>query len=59
MVRIELCRTLQMLSGAPHGCTEAIMLANGFTAELLSAWCDGRSRRPRRGSCMPATGRSR
>jgi hypothetical protein len=27
-------RALQLLAG-PHGCTEAIMLAHGFTAELL------------------------
>ena len=28
-------RALQLLAGSPHGCTEAIMLAHGFTAELL------------------------
>jgi hypothetical protein len=24
-----------MLAGSPHGCTEAIMLAHGFTDEIL------------------------
>jgi hypothetical protein len=28
-------RALQLLAGSPHGCAEAIMLAHGFTAELL------------------------
>jgi hypothetical protein len=28
-------RALSLLAGSPHGCTEAIMLAHGFTAELL------------------------
>jgi hypothetical protein len=28
-------RALQLLAGSPHGCTEAIMLAHGFTAETL------------------------
>jgi hypothetical protein len=28
-------RGLRLLAGSPHGCTEAIMLAHGFTAELL------------------------
>jgi hypothetical protein len=28
-------RALRLLAGSPHGCTEAIMLAYGFTAELL------------------------
>jgi hypothetical protein len=28
-------RALRLLAGSPHGCTEAIMLAHGFTAELL------------------------
>ena len=31
----ELNRALRLLAGSPHGCTEAIMLAHGFTAELL------------------------
>jgi hypothetical protein len=28
-------RALQMLAGSPHGCTEAIMLAHGFTDQIL------------------------
>jgi hypothetical protein len=28
-------RALRLLAGSPHGCTEAIMLAHGFTAEIL------------------------
>jgi hypothetical protein len=32
----ELNRALRLLAGSPHGCTEAIMLAHGFTAELLA-----------------------
>jgi hypothetical protein len=31
----EQCRALRLLAGSPHGCTEAIMLAHGFTTELL------------------------
>ena len=30
-------RALRLLAGGPHGCTEAIMLAHGFKAELLAA----------------------
>jgi hypothetical protein len=26
---------LRLLAGSPHGCTEAIMLAHGFTVETL------------------------
>ena len=28
-------RALRLLAGSPHGCTEAIMLAHGFTVETL------------------------
>ena len=28
-------RALELLAAAPDGCTEALMFANGFTAELL------------------------
>ena len=28
-------RALRMLAGSPLGCTEAIMLAHGFTVEIL------------------------
>jgi hypothetical protein len=28
-------RALRLLAGSPHGCTEAIMLAHGFTVEIL------------------------
>ena len=28
-------RALEFLAAAPDGCTEALMFANGFTAELL------------------------
>jgi len=31
----ELNRALRMLAGSPLGCTEAIMLAHGFTVETL------------------------
>jgi hypothetical protein len=31
----ELNRALRLLAGSPHGCTEAIMLAHGFTDEIL------------------------
>jgi hypothetical protein len=31
----EQCRALRLLAGSPHGCTEAIMLAHGFTTEIL------------------------
>jgi hypothetical protein len=40
---------LRLLAGSPHGCTEAIMLARGFTTELLETSCATGSRRPRRG----------
>jgi hypothetical protein len=31
----ELNRALRVLAGAPNGCTEAIMLAHGFSTDLL------------------------
>jgi hypothetical protein len=31
----ERLRALRLLAGSPLGCTEAIMLAHGFTTELL------------------------
>ena len=30
-------RALRLLAGSPLGCTEAIMLAHGFTNEMLEA----------------------
>jgi hypothetical protein len=53
----ELNRALRLLAGSPHGCTEAIMLAHGFTAELLVDLMRDATAAP--GSCMPASGRSR
>jgi hypothetical protein len=38
MVRVALRRALRLLAGAPHGCTEAMMLAHGFTVEVLRRW---------------------
>jgi hypothetical protein len=35
MVRVARRRPLQLLAGSPHGATEAIMLAHGFTVETL------------------------
>jgi hypothetical protein len=32
-------RTLELLAGSPDGCTEALMLAHGFTVELLVELC--------------------
>jgi hypothetical protein len=29
-------RALRVLAGSPPGCTEAVMLAHGFTSELLN-----------------------
>jgi hypothetical protein len=29
------CRALELLAASPEGCTEALMFANGFSAELL------------------------
>ena len=46
-------RALRLLAGSPHGCTEAILLAHGFTAELLADLL----RNDRAG--QPASGRSR
>jgi hypothetical protein len=34
-LRAESRRALQLLVGSPTGCTEALMLAHGFSAELL------------------------
>ena len=36
MVSAEQRRALQILAGARNGVTEALMLANGFTAELMA-----------------------
>jgi hypothetical protein len=35
-ISAEQRRALRLLAGSPHGCTEAIMLAHGFKAELLA-----------------------
>ena len=32
-------RALELLAASPDGCTEAIMLAHGFTVELLVDLC--------------------
>jgi len=32
----EQCRALKLLAGNPRGCTEAILLAHGFTVALLA-----------------------
>jgi hypothetical protein len=32
-------RALELLAASPDGCTEAIMLAHGFTVELLVELC--------------------
>jgi hypothetical protein len=32
-------RALELLAASPDGCTEALMFANGFTAELLVDLC--------------------
>jgi hypothetical protein len=32
-------RALELLAASPEGCTEALMFANGFTAELLIELC--------------------
>jgi hypothetical protein len=29
-------RALRLLAGSPHGCTEAILFAHGFTTEMLT-----------------------
>jgi hypothetical protein len=29
-------RAFRLLAGSPHGCTEAILLAHGFTTEMLT-----------------------
>ncbi len=34
-------RALQVLAASPHGCTEALMLAHGFTLDLLAALVSG------------------
>jgi hypothetical protein len=34
-LRADQRRALRVLAGSPHGCTEAIMLAHGFTVETL------------------------
>jgi hypothetical protein len=35
MVSVALSPRAPMLAGSPHGCTEAIILAHGFTVETL------------------------
>jgi hypothetical protein len=47
-------RALELLAASPEGCTEALMFANGFTAELLSSWC-GLGSRLRTPSAWPPT----
>jgi hypothetical protein len=60
MVRVALRRTLRLLAGSPHGCTEAIMLAHGFMAELLEDLVrDGLATAAPGILYMPASGRSR
>jgi hypothetical protein len=36
-VGVELQRALRVLAGSPLGCTEAILLAHGFTVETLGS----------------------
>src|SRR5215467_10985947 len=45
-------RALELLAASPEGCTEALMFANGFTAELLVELATGRLhvRRAKNGS---------
>src|SRR5262249_32409729 len=39
-------RALELLAASPDGCTEALMFANGFTAELLIELCAPGPRTP-------------
>jgi hypothetical protein len=47
-------RALELLAASPEGCTEALMFANGFTAELLIELVRAGSR-PRTPSAWPPT----
>jgi hypothetical protein len=58
MVRIALRRTLRLLAGSPHDCSEAIMLARGFTDELLIDPVRDKLATAATG-IMPASGRTR
>jgi hypothetical protein len=37
--RPDRCRALELLAASPDGCTEAVLLAHGFTVELLVDLC--------------------
>jgi hypothetical protein len=50
---------LSLLAGLSHGCTEAILLAHGFTIEMLIVLVRAGSPPRRRRSCMLAAVRSR
>jgi hypothetical protein len=52
-------RALRLLAGSPLGVTEAIMLAHGFTIEMLVDLVHEGRRRRRPRPCMLASGRSR
>ena len=56
---VEQNRALRMLVGSSHDCTEAIMLAHGFTVETLGSLVLDGLATATPGSCMPARGRSR
>jgi hypothetical protein len=52
-------RALGLLASSSHGCTEAILLAHGFTIEMLIVLVRDGLRPRRRRSCMLATVRWR
>jgi hypothetical protein len=58
MARIALRRTLRLRAGSPHDCSEAIMLAHGFTDEWLVDPVRDRLATAAPG-IMPASGRTR
>jgi hypothetical protein len=54
-------RPLRLLARSPDGCTEAMLMANGFGAEVLGGFCSRALRPQLKRSSTPAgadTGRS-
>jgi len=52
-------RVLRLLAKAPNGCTESLMLAHGFTSELLDRSAVAGVRRPRGTACVRVYSRIR
>jgi len=52
-------RALDLLASCPDGCTEALMIAHGFTIEQWSSWCASGLRQRKPSASSPEANQSR